>query len=186
MPAFAVLEPPGHAGTADGYADRFIFLQEKFSLGAFLFGPLWMMGQRLWLELLTYLAGLAAIGAGLYAVGVGLLSIMLIFWLIQLLLGLEATSLVRWRRIRSGWRDGGVVIADDLDLAERRFFDDRFARRAAWAKAADAGAAPLVSPSSLSGALPAPPPPPGGPAGPGPGVVGLFPEPSRGSPGGGR
>jgi hypothetical protein len=182
MPAFAVLEPPGHADTADGFADRFIFLQEKFSLGAFLFGPLWMIGHHLWLELLAYLAGLAVIGAGLYALGVDIPSILLIFGLLQLLLGLEAASLVRWHRIRSGWRDGGVVIADDLDLAERRFFDDRFARRAA-VKTADAGGAPLAS-ATL-------PPPPGGAVGPGPGVVGLFPESFRGSaslgsPGGGR
>jgi hypothetical protein len=173
MPAFAVLEPPGHADTADSYADRFIFLHEKFSVGAFLFGPLWMVWQHLWLELLAYLAGLSVIGAGLYALGVGWPSIMLIFWLVQLLLGLEATSLVRWRRVRSGWRDGGVVIADDLDLAERRFFDDRFGRRTAAAR----GAAPIASgPISF----------PGGPAGSRPGVVGLFPEPSQGSSGAGR
>ena len=49
MPAFAVLEPPGYHDTAER-ADRFIFLREKFSLGAFLLGPLWMIWQRLWLE----------------------------------------------------------------------------------------------------------------------------------------
>jgi hypothetical protein len=179
MPAFAVLEPPGHADTPDGYADRFVFVQERFSLGAFLFGPLWMTAQRLWLELLAYVAGLVVIVASLYALGVGSLSIMLIFLLIQLLLGLEATSLVRWKRIRSGWRDGGVVIADDLDLAERRFFDDRFARRVAAARSADvsSGPQPAVLPPS---------PLPGGPAEPGPGVVGLFPHSSMVSPGGGR
>jgi hypothetical protein len=183
MPAFAVLEPPGHADTADGYADRFIFLQEKFSRGAFLFGPLWMIWKHLWLELLAYLTGLAAVGAGLYVLDVGWPSTILIFTLIQLLLGLEATTLVRWMRVRSGWRDGGVVIADDLDLAERRFFDDRFARRTAAAKAAAAGAAPISSAPVSSGS--SPPPLPGGSAGPrSGGVIGLFPEPSKGSPGG--
>jgi hypothetical protein len=174
MPAFAVLEPPGHAETA-AHADRFIFLREKFSLGAFLLGPLWMMWQRLWLELVAYVAGLAGIGSCLYALGVGWPAILMIFGLVQLLLGLEATSLVHWMRVRRGWRDGGVVIADDLDLAERRFFDDRVARRAA-ARAAASGAmpissAPLVPPSPL----------PGTPSGPArPDVIGLFPQPGGG------
>jgi hypothetical protein len=167
MPAFAVLEPPGPAGAA-GHPDRFIFLHEKFSLGAFLFGPLWLIAHGLWLELVAYLTGLALAGSILYAIGVGGPGILLIFSLLQLLLGLEATSLMRWRRIRSGWRDGGVVIADDLDLAERRFFEDRVAHRTADRAAADATPAPVAS-------TPAPPPLPGPPAGTR-GVTGLFPE----------
>lgn len=170
MPAFAVLEPPGRGDTSLGHADRFIFLHEKFSLSAFLFGPLWMIWQHLWLELVAYLAGLAVVGAGLYVLGVGWPSAILIFGLLQLLLGLEATNLRHWMRVRYGWRDGGVVIADDLDLAERRFFDATVARRAA------AKAAPVSS-----SVLPPPPPPAGTPAGSGrPDVVGLFPEPGGG------
>jgi hypothetical protein len=162
MPAFAVLEPPGYHDTAER-ADRFIFLHERFSLGAFLLGPLWMMWQRLWLELLVYLAGVTAIGYGLYAWGVGWTAIILALSLIQLFLGLEATTLVHGMRVRHGWRDGGVVIADDLDLAERRFFDDRVARRSA-----------ATAPSN-------PGPLPGAPAGRSqPGVIGLFPEPGGG------
>jgi hypothetical protein len=168
MPAFAVLEPPGHADTAS-HPDRFIFLRETFSLGAFVFGPLWMMWQGLWLELLVYVAGLLMAVSALAAIGVGGGAIILIVGLLQLLLGLEATTLVRWMRVRSGWRDGGIVIADDLDLAERRFFDDRVVRRAA---ARASGAAPAPS------ALP-PPPLPATPAGPR-GVIGLFPEPGGG------
>ncbi len=169
MPAFAVLEPPGYAGTI-GHADRFVFLKEKFSMSAFLFGPLWMMSHKLWLELLNYLAGLVAIGAVLYALGAGWLSIIFVFGLIQFLLGMEATSLVRWRLSRRGWQDGGVVIADDRDLAERRFFDDRIARGVA---AAAAASAPLPPPP--------PPPLPGAVAAPSrPDVVGLFPEPRGG------
>jgi hypothetical protein len=175
MPAFVVLEPPGHDDTSVRHSDRFIFLREKFSLSAFLFGPLWMIWQRLYLEVFAYLVGLAVIAWALYALGVGWPAIILIFGLIQLLLGLEATSLVRRMRVRHGWRDGGVVIADDLDLAERRFFDDRVARRAA-AGAAASGTVPISSAQ--------PPPPlalPGTPSGPSrPDVTGLFPQPGGG------
>jgi hypothetical protein len=164
------LEPPGQGDTAITQAERLIFLREKFSFGAFLFGPLWLIGHRLWLELIVYLAGLAVAGTVLYALGVGSAAGLLIFGLFQMLLGMEATSLLRWKRVRSGWRDGGVVIADDLDLAERRFFDDRFTRRAAKAAQGPAPFAPLP-----------PPPFPGAAAAPsGPAVTGLFPEPGGG------
>jgi hypothetical protein len=176
MPAFAVLEPPGQADTAIGQTDRFIFLHEKFSLSAFLFGPLWMIWRRLWLELLVYLAGLVAIGSGLYLLDVGgPATAILIYGLIQLLLGLEAATLVREMRVRYGWRDCGVVIADDLDLAERRFFGERVARRAAAGVAAP-GTTP-GSPGSSAHVSPSPPLP-GGPSGPD--VIGLFPEPGGG------
>ncbi len=174
MPAFAVLEPPGHADTAIGEVDRFIFLQEKFGFSAFLFGPLWMIWQRLWLELLVYLLSLVAIGSGLYVLGIGWPAMILIFVLLQLLLGLEAMTLVRGMRIRRGWRDCGIVIADDLDLAERRFFGDRVARRAARSVVAG------MTPGSPGFSAPQPPtsPPHSGP--PGPDVIGLFPEPGGG------
>jgi hypothetical protein len=172
MPAFAVLEPPGYHDTAER-ADRFIFLHERFSLSAFLLGPLWMMWQRLWLELLVYLAVVAAVGYGLYALGVGWSAVILALALIQLFLGLEATMLVRGMRVRHGWRDGGVVIADDLELAERRFFDDRAAHRSA--ARAPAGPASGFPPPSNPGPLAAAAPGPSQP-----GVIGLFPEPGGG------
>jgi hypothetical protein len=168
-----VLEPPELGDGSGRHSDRFIFLQERFSLSAFLFGPLWMIWQRLWLEDAAYVAGLAVVGSAVYALGARWPAIILIFGLIQLLLGLEATSLVRSMRVRHGWRDAGVVIADDLDVAERRFFDDRVARAAG---AAASGTTPISS-------APPPPPPalPGTPPEPSwPEVVGLFPQPGGG------
>jgi hypothetical protein len=177
MPAFAVLEPPGYHDTAE-HADRFIFLHERFSLAAFLLGPLWLIWRRLWLELLVYLAAVAAIGYGLYTFGVGWPAIVLVLGLVQLLLGLEATTLVHLMRVRHGWRDGGVVIADDLDLAERRFFDDRVARRSAARAAATPGSS---TPGSLNQSPLNQAHLPGVQAGPSqPGVTGLFPEPGGG------
>jgi hypothetical protein len=164
MPAFAVLEPPGQADGI-GHAERFVFLHEKFSLSAFLFGPLWMVSHKLWLELLAYLAGLAIVGPGLLALGVGWPAVIVVLALIQFLLGMEATSLVRSMLTRRGWRDGGVVIADDRDLAERRFFENRFARRAKAAAGAPIAPVPL---------------PPAAAAPHRSGVIGLFPEPGGG------
>jgi hypothetical protein len=81
--------------------------------------------------------------------------------LVAFLIGMEAATLRRWTLLRRGWRDCGVVIANDVEIAERRFFDARSARAAR-------------APSPVS---PAPGPPY---AQPGSGVIGLFPEPGGG------
>jgi hypothetical protein len=165
MPAFVVLEPPGYPERAIEHADRFVFLRDKFSLGAFLFGPLWLIWRRLWVVLVAYVLGIALIGYGLRALGTGWSVVVLVFVLVHLLVGLEATTLVRWTRSIHGWRECGVVIADDIEMAERRFFDNRAALR----QAARPGS--TLSPGQL----------PAGQVGPSrPDVIGLFPEPGGG------
>jgi Protein of unknown function (DUF2628) len=165
MPTFAILEPPPYQHTTGEQTDRFIFLQERFSPGAFLLGPLWMIWRRLWLVLVLYLVGVGLIGYGLRLLGIGWPVVAFVLVLGHLLLGLEATSLVRWTRVRRGWQECGVVIADDLDMAERRFFDNRAARRPA------ANPIPVMAPGQL----------PTAPVGPShPDIIGLFPEPGGG------
>jgi hypothetical protein len=165
MPTFATLEPPPDGQTAIERADRVIFLHERFSLGAFLFAPLWMIRHRLWLVLIVYLVGMGLITYGLRVAGAGWIVVALVFALVHLLAGLEATTLRRWTRVRHGWRESGVVIADDLDMAERRFFDHRTALRLA------ATPAPVLSPGQL----------PAHQVGPShPDIIGLFPEPGGG------
>jgi Protein of unknown function (DUF2628) len=162
MPAFAVLEPPGPHRGADEHADRFIFLRERFRVGAFLFGPLWMIWHRLWVVLIIYLVVVGFIEYGLQVVGIGWFASVFVLGLVQLLIGLEATTLLHWTRVRHGWHDCGVVIADDLELAERRFFDSQLALRPV------AGAIPGSAPESMSVTQVGPS---------GPDIVGLFPEP---------
>jgi hypothetical protein len=123
MPAYAVVEPPRRNRSATEHTDRFIFMREKFSLGAFLFGPLWIIRRRLWLALVIYLVVLGLIGYGLQHFDIALSASLVVLVLIHFLVGLEATSLRRRTLVRRGWRDRGVVIADDLEAAERRFFD---------------------------------------------------------------
>jgi Protein of unknown function (DUF2628) len=166
MPTFAILEPPQDGRTAIEQADRCVFLHERFNLGAFLFGPLWMLRHRLWLVLISYLVGMGLIAYGLRAFGAGWIVVALVFALVHLLVGLEATTLVRWTRVRHGWREGGVVIADELDMAERRFFDSRTAPHRATA-----APAPLLSPGPLAAGQVGPSPPD---------IIGLFPEPGGG------
>jgi hypothetical protein len=166
MPAYAVFEPPMRKRSAADHADRFIFFRERFNLAAFLFGPLWMVWRRLWLVLIIYLVTVAVLVIGLLRIGIGPSACAAVVVLIQLLVGMEAASLRRWTLIRRGWRDCGIVIADDLELAERRFFD---ARSASTPSARERTAIPAAPPMASAHMPPS-----------GPEVIGLFPEPGGG------
>jgi hypothetical protein len=81
--------------------------------------------------------------------------------LIALLVGLESATLRRWTLLRAGWREAGIVVADDLETAEQRYF----ARRVEGA----AGSEPAWSDAPAPRLRPA-----------GRGVLGLFPLPGAG------
>jgi hypothetical protein len=140
--------------------ERFIFVRDGFSFAALLFGPLWMLRHRMWLVLLGYGVVVAALSLVLHlhaSAGVGTI----VWALVALLLGFEAGTLRRFTLGRRGFRNIGVVVGDDLELAERRFFD-------AWVREdsarSEAAGAPVAT-ASLRMPHPASD------------VLGLFPEP---------
>jgi hypothetical protein len=163
MPAYAVLEPPRRNRSATDHTDRFVFVREKFSIWAFLFGALWMIWRRLWLVLLVYLVAMGVVGYGLERLEIAWPARAAIYVLIQFLIGLEAVSLRRWTLVRRGWRDRGIVIGDDIESAERRFFDARPSRPASdpLMPASTPMLAPDLGPHR-------------------PDIIGLFPEPGGG------
>jgi len=164
MPVYTVHEPPPRDSDDPAQAaDRFVFVRDKFSMWAFLFAPLWMVWRRLWLVLLLYAVLITALQAGLWALGASTIVKVIVGVLIGLLIGFEGPSLRRWTYNRRGWINHGVVVADDEESAERRFFDAWIAR--------DARPVPVMSQSAVIAPAPyrsaADPPP----------VIGLFPEP---------
>jgi hypothetical protein len=166
MSIYTVHQPPLEADAAAAEPYRFVFVRDGFSWWAFLVTPLWMLRHRLWLALAIYLVVAAALDAGLRALGVSLVTLIVASLLISLLVGLEAGTLRRFKLARRHWRNIGVVTGDDLEDAERRFFD-------AWIRQAPARRPPAPANASPSGSAP---PPASSPA-PSSGVVGLFPEP---------
>jgi hypothetical protein len=166
MPVCTVHEPPLRAAGALAEAERFVFVRDGFYWWAFLLTPFWMLWHRLWLVFLIYAASSAVIDTALRVIGAPASAIALIDILISFLIGLEASTLLRLSLRRRGWQNIGVVSGDDLEDAERRFFD-------AWVRR---GAAPGVA-SSIGPSAPPPPAPPRSPAGEASGVIGLFPEP---------
>jgi hypothetical protein len=161
MAVYTVYQPRLRAEQTSPDPERFAFIRDGFSFAAFLFGPLWLLWHRLWLAFIFYLV--VTIGLG---IAVGLLTrsaaaTAAVGLLIALLMGFEATTSRRWTLARRGWRNSGVIVSDDLESAERRFFD-------VWVKAHDAGPAPSVPPLAPST------PPRGSMRND---VIGLFPEP---------
>ena len=106
MSVYTVHEPPQRGGDALSHTERFAFVRDGFSWAAFLFGPLWMLRQRMWLVLLSYIVFTAAVQACLWALGVAAPVKFTVGVLIALLIGFEAAtlrrfSLRRWRNVTS-------------------------------------------------------------------------------------
>ena len=93
------------------------------------FGPFWLISHRLWLALIGWIAVLATVDFALKALGAGGMAVLLANFLIALLMGFEADSLRRWTLSRSNWRQLDIVVGDDEESAERRFFDRWTARQ---------------------------------------------------------
>jgi len=166
MSVYTVHQPPIPTANPLPDAERIVFVRDGFSFWAFLLAPLWMLWHRMWLVLAGYVVVVAALETPVAVFGGSRGAASIVGLFISLLIGLEASTLRRFTLRRRGWRNVGIVSGDDVEDAERRFFD-------AW----------LRRPSSQpAGNTTAPPAPPGSAAAMprvrhNPDVIGLFPEP---------
>jgi hypothetical protein len=160
MAVYTVHEPLPKAG-ASSEPERFVFVRDGFSFWALLLGPLWMLRHRMWLVLLGYIALVAAVSM-VFRLNASDKIGFAVWGLIALLIGFEAGTLRRFTLRRRGYRNIGIVVGDDLELAERRFFD-------AWVRKDAASAPGPVGAPALATSLRM--------SQPGSDVLGLFPEP---------
>jgi Protein of unknown function (DUF2628) len=172
MPVYTV-HAPANASTDLRATDRFAFVRDGFHFWAAVLGPLWLIWQRLWLALIGWIVLLVAIDGGMVALGAGRGAIFFVNLLLALLMGFEAASLKRWTLSRRNWRQLDVVVADDEEAAERRFFDRWTANKRGLSNdqsGIDRGAPPPTR--YIPGhAFSQPPPLPRD------AIIGLFPEP---------
>ena len=122
MSVYTVHEPPQRDAGVSVDPDRFVFVRDGFYFWAMVFGPIWLLWRRLWLALLLYVVAWAVVQGPLWLVKIGPTAHGAIGLLFAILLGMEASSVSRWTLNRRGWKNLGVVIGDDLESAERRFF----------------------------------------------------------------
>jgi hypothetical protein len=128
MPVYTVHAPVATDASLVA-TDRFAFIRDGFHFWAMVFGPLWLIWHRLWLALIGWLVAFAAIDLGMTALRAGGVAVLSANCLIALLMGFEAASLQRWTLSRRNWRQLDVVVGDDEESAERRFFDRWTARQ---------------------------------------------------------
>jgi hypothetical protein len=168
MPTYTVHQPPAKNGAAAD-PQRFVFVRDGFHFWAFLLTLPWLIYRRLWLALLGYVLLTGAMAVVFHFLRTPSGSQAVIGLLIGVLFGLEAASLRRWTYRRRRWTNIGVVVGDDEEDAERRFF-------AEWVNHP-----PEVAPPPAVSAPPArvqPPPMPRNTAANND-VIGLFPQPGR-------
>lgn len=151
---------PARAVTREGALERAIFVRDGWSWGAFAFGPLWLLWHRhlvIGLVLLVLSAGLAI---GLRILPLPEWTTSGISFALMVLFGLEGSSLRRLALGFAGFADEGIVVGDDRDTLERRYFDEALVENAAQG---------MPVPPRGAGVMPAP-------SG---AVLGLFPDPRK-------
>jgi hypothetical protein len=159
MRSFTVHVPVA-AGSGAPIYERAVFIRDGFYTFAFLFNVVWCLWRGLWLSALAIIVLGVALLAGAHALH---LSGDAQFWIVivlALLLGLEASSLLRFRLRRRGYLDAGGVAADTIDDAEAIFYGRVADEMGDWGR---------VAPGVPSGSRP-------GRDSAGEDVVGLFPE----------
>jgi len=105
------------AHLAPGRAPRLV--REGFSLGAFLFGPLWLFAHRAWLAGIIALALLIGISVVAGAIGGSATPAILLLGYAALL-GLNGRDLWRWSLARQGYEESHVLAGRDGDAAFAR------------------------------------------------------------------
>jgi len=166
MPTYTVHQPPAKNGRAAD-PQRFVFVRDGFHFWAFLLTLPWLIYRRLWLALLGYVLLTAALAVVFHFMRTPSGSQAAVGLLIGVLVGLEAASLRRWTYRRRKWSNVGVVVGDDEEDAERRFFAEWVNRPADAVQAAPTTSAPV------------PPPMPPRNIAPTNDIIGLFPQPGR-------
>ena len=139
----------------DDAALRAEFVREKFSWTAFLFTPLWLLAKRLWLAFAIFCAAEALIGAAIYFLGWEGPAAAMALLLPPLVVAFEGAQLQRFRLLRKDYRETDVVIASDLESAERRYFERRKTRPRPQAPAISA-LLPASREKEILGLFPAP------------------------------
>ena len=159
MAVYTVHQPPLKKYEAAPDPERFVFVRDGFSFWAFLFGPLWMLRHRMWLVLVGYVLLVVAMHFALRFVGASTGGSAFAMFMLALLVGMEAGTLRRFTLGRRKWKNLGVIVGDDKESAEQRFFDS-------WVRGETPSPSSVASPGVAAAR----------PASPSSDIIGLFPQ----------
>ncbi|MGV1015003.1 MAG: DUF2628 domain-containing protein [Methyloceanibacter sp.] len=174
MTVYSVYEPPKAPADLAERADRLAFVKEGFSWPALFVPALWLIYQRMWIELVIFLAIFAVLP---FAFGLDRQNEELIGWIsfgLLVLFAFEANDLRSAALERRGYRLAGVAMGRDRTEAELSFFSDWLPQQT---KAEMAASTPMLAPAPAiepRRETKIAPPSPGGASEE---VIGLFPRP---------
>jgi hypothetical protein len=120
MTIYTVHLPP-ETGDRVADAERAVFIPDAFSWGAFVLGPLWLLGNGVWLALLLWCGVVASLVAVAATAGLSSLG-MVAALLVALFFGWEGRHFLRMKLDGRGYRLADVVAARNQHDAERSFF----------------------------------------------------------------
>ena len=116
MAMYTVHLPP------DGDISRARFIRESVNIIALIIPMLWLIWNRLWLELMAYITFLAAIAV--FAMNGGEKLAPILSALPGLYLFIEGNQFIRARLERAGWMQDAVVDATNVAEAEIIYYGD--------------------------------------------------------------
>lgn len=122
MAVYSVYEPPKPPADLALRAEKLAFVKEGFSWPALLVPALWLIYQRMWIELLIFLAIFIVLP---FAFGLDQQNNPLIGWIsfaLVLLFAFEANDLKSASLERRGYRLAGVAMGSNRTEAELDFF----------------------------------------------------------------
>jgi hypothetical protein len=123
MIVYTVHEPEPHAQSIEERADDIVFVKEGFTWWGFLFGPFWLLFNRLWFEFIAFILLSSAIAAAMKQLGLQEQGQVFVSLFFMFLIGFEGNNLRRWRLERKNYTFLASMAGRDFEECERRFFD---------------------------------------------------------------
>jgi len=123
MIIYTVHEPQRPGQSIEARADSIVFVREGFTIWGFLFGPLWLLYNRLWLAFILTLLLAGGLAAGLVELCLKNQAPAIVDLLVALIIGFEGNDIWRWSLARKGYALLSAVAGRNRLDCERRFFD---------------------------------------------------------------
>lgn len=122
MTVYSIYEPRQSAPDLATRADALVFVKEGFSWPALFVPALWLIYQRMWIELGMLLALLALVGWAFGSAESGSLLLNIVSFGLVTMFAFEANDLLGNALERRGYRYAGAAFGEDLQDAELSFF----------------------------------------------------------------
>ncbi|MGH6793351.1 MAG: DUF2628 domain-containing protein [Methyloceanibacter sp.] len=124
MTVYSVYEPPVADETdVATRADKIAFVKDGFSWVALVVPALWLIYQRMWIELIVFLFVITAVQWGFGTSTEGAAAGGWVTLALTVLFAFEANDLRGWALERRGYRFAAIASGRDRYEAERSFFD---------------------------------------------------------------